>query len=112
MTPKNKFYQNLRLYVMSNYKLSNVAKEDLIRIHQYGIKKFGITQADKYFNSFFECFETIAQRPYSFVSVDYIKKGYRRCVCGSDSIYFKINNDTVEIMAIVGQQDIANIFYE
>lgn len=110
MTPKNKFYQNLRLYLMSNYKLSNVAKEDLIRIHHYGIKKFGVTQADKYFNLFFEHFETIAQRPYSFVSVDYIKKGYRRCVCGSDSIYFKVNSDIVEIMAIVGKQDLDNIF--
>jgi len=26
---------------MSNYKLSNEAKEDLIRIHQYGTRKFG-----------------------------------------------------------------------
>ncbi|NDA63797.1 MAG: type II toxin-antitoxin system RelE/ParE family toxin, partial [Chitinophagia bacterium] len=27
---------------MANYKLSNVAKEDLIRIHHYGVKQFGI----------------------------------------------------------------------
>ena len=27
---------------MANYKLSNVAKEDLIRIHHYGVKLFGI----------------------------------------------------------------------
>jgi len=26
---------------MAKYKLSNVAKEDLIKIHHYGIKKFG-----------------------------------------------------------------------
>ena len=76
---------------MSNYKLSNVAKEDLIRIHQYGIKKFGLTQADKYFDSLFEYFEIIAKQPFSFESVDFIKKGYRRCVCGSDSIYYKID---------------------
>jgi toxin ParE1/3/4 len=31
---------------MANYKLSNVAKEDLIRIHHYGAKQFGIKQAD------------------------------------------------------------------
>lgn len=94
---------------MSKYKLSNEAKEDLIRIHQYGVRKFGMSQADKYYNSFFEYFNIIAQRPLSFESVDYIKAGYRRCVCGSDSIYYKINGDTVEIMAIVGMQDLKNI---
>lgn len=33
---------------MTKYRLSNAAKEDLIRIHQYGVKKFGPTQADEY----------------------------------------------------------------
>jgi toxin ParE1/3/4 len=74
-----------------------------------GVRKFGIAQADKYYNSFFEYFDIIAQRPFSFESVDFIKKGYRRCVCGSDSIYYKINDNIVEIMAIVGKQDLTNI---
>ena len=94
---------------MDNYKLSNVAKDDLIRIHHYGVEKFGMKQADKYYDSFFKCFENIAQRPFSFESVNYIKEGYRRSVCGSDSIYFKVNKDIVEIMTIIGKQDLNNI---
>ena len=94
---------------MAEYRLSNAAKEDLIRIHQFGVKKFGITQADKYFYSFFDYFEIIAQRPFSFESVDYIKEGYRRCPCGSDTIYYRINDSMVEIMAIIGMQDLKNI---
>jgi len=94
---------------MAKYRLSNEAKNDLIRIHHYGVKKFGITQADKYFDSFFENFDIIAEIPFSFESVDYIKTGYRRCVCGSDSIYYKISNNIVEIMAIIGKQDLMNI---
>ena len=94
---------------MAKYKLSNEAKDDLIRIHHYGVRKFGMSQADKYYNSFFEYFDIIAQRPLSFESVDCIKKGYRRCVCGSDSIYYKINGDIIEIMTIVGMQDLKNI---
>jgi toxin ParE1/3/4 len=39
---------------MARYKLSNAAKEDLIRIHHYSVKKFGMVQADKYFDSFFK----------------------------------------------------------
>jgi len=94
---------------MAKYKLSNVAKEDLIRIHHYGIKRFGIVQADQYFQSLFNYFDIITQRPFSFESVDFIKMGYRRCVCGSDSIYFKVNNDVIEIMAIIGRQDLNQI---
>ena len=94
---------------MAKYRLSNEAKEDLIRIHHYGVEKFGETQADKYFDTFFEYFDIIAQRPFSFESVDYIKTGYRRCVCGTDSIFYRINNGVVEIMAIIGRQDLNSI---
>lgn len=90
---------------MANFKISNAAKNDLIRIHQFGVRRFGMEQADIYYATFFDYFEIIAQRPYSFESVDYIKSGYRRCVCGSDTICYKINNDAVEIMAIIGKQD-------
>lgn len=94
---------------MAKYRLSNTAKEDLIRIHHYGVKNFGMVQADKYFESFFECFDRIAERPLSFESVDFIKTGYRRCVCGSDSIYFKITNNSVDIMTIIGRQDLNDL---
>lgn len=60
---------------MAEYRISNAAKEDLIRIHHYGIEKFGIIQADKYLNSF----------------------------------NYRINDNMVEIMAIVGMQDLKNI---
>jgi toxin ParE1/3/4 len=47
----------------------------------------------------------IAVRPFSFESVVFIKQGYRRCVCGSDSIYYRTGADAVEIMAIIGHQE-------
>jgi len=86
---------------MAKYRLSKVAEQDLIRIHHYGVRQFGLKQADKYFNTFFEYFDIIAKQPLSFESVEFIRKGYRRCVCGSDSIYYRgvlkikllINND-------------------
>lgn len=93
---------------MADYKLSNSAKDDLIRMYHYGVEKFGMTQADKYFDSFFKYFDIISQQPFAFESLNYIKKGYRRCACGSDSIYYRIDNDIVEIMAIVGSQDLKN----
>ena len=94
---------------MSKYRLSNVAKEDLIRIHQFGIKRFGVAQADQYFETIFEYFDLIAKQPFIFEAVDFIKPGYRRCVCGSDSIYYRVENNIVEIMTIIGKQDLSNI---
>jgi toxin ParE1/3/4 len=91
---------------MARYRLSNEAKGNLIRIHHYGVEKFGMAQADRYFESFFDCFGIISQRPFSFEAIDHLKTGYRRCVCGADSIFFRLNNGTVEIMAIIGRQDL------
>jgi toxin ParE1/3/4 len=94
---------------MAEYRLSNAAKEDIIRIHHFGVENFGITQADKCFDKLFDYFEIIALNPFSFESVDYIKQGYRRCPCGPDAIYYRVNDNMVEIMAIVGMQDLRNI---
>ncbi|MBK8110400.1 MAG: type II toxin-antitoxin system RelE/ParE family toxin [Saprospiraceae bacterium] len=91
---------------MAKYRLSNTAVDDLIRIYQYGLTIFGEKQADEYYNSFFDQFDAIASRPYSFEAVDYIKSGYRRCPCGVDTIYFRVADDEVEIMTIMGMQDL------
>jgi toxin ParE1/3/4 len=90
---------------MDKYKLSKVAKEDLIRIHQYGTAQFGEERADKYFNAFFDKFDFIAERPYVFESAEFIKEGYRKCVCGVDTIFYRIEKEMVEIMTIIGRQD-------
>ncbi|MGB0429590.1 MAG: type II toxin-antitoxin system RelE/ParE family toxin [Bacteroidia bacterium] len=57
---------------MANYRLTNEAKEDLLRIHEFGTFAFGIKQADKYLNDFFDCFELISREPLAFESVDQI----------------------------------------
>ena len=95
---------------MTNYRLSNEAKNDLIRIHHYGVQQFGMTQVDRYFIGFYACFERIAAKPLAFEAVEHIKAGYRRCVRGVDSIFFRLNDGVVEIMAIVGRQDINQMF--
>ena len=90
---------------MASYKLSQEAEEDLIRIHQTGIREFGEAQADKYYFAFIKRFEKIAEQPYLYQGVDDIREGYRRSVCGVDSNYYRIINNTVEIMAMFGNQN-------
>ena len=91
---------------MYNYVLTLDAEEDMIRIYEYGFGQFGLIHADSYYDMLFDCFEKIAANPYLFPTADYIKKGYRYCVCGVDTIYYKISNDAiVEIFTIIGRQD-------
>ena len=91
---------------MNSYKLTVDAKEDLYRIYAYGVATFGEYQADTYFTQLTAAFSNIANNPLLYPSVDHIRPGYRRCVCGSDSIYYRIKSEHIEIVAIIGGQDI------
>ncbi|MCB0477042.1 MAG: type II toxin-antitoxin system RelE/ParE family toxin [Crocinitomicaceae bacterium] len=93
----------------SKYHLSHQALDDLKRIYSYGKNKFGELQAEKYVSNLFLCFDRIRISPFSFESVDHIFPGYRRCVCGVDSIYFRIDNNQIQITTIIGRQEIKSI---
>lgn len=91
---------------MYRYYLSKDAKEDLRRIYYYGVITFGIAKADTYFNMIHDCFDKIESNPFLFPSADYIKIGYRYCVAGVNTIYYKIESDNrVEIITLIGRQD-------
>lgn len=92
---------------MGSYRLTEEAEADLIRIHQWGVRTHGEPQADAYYFQFFERFAQLAEQPLLYPIVDDIRKGYRRSVCGTDSIYYRIEGEMVEIMTIIGQQDTA-----
>jgi len=94
---------------MGSYKLTLDAKADLQRIYHYGFFNWGEKQADKYFNAFFDCFDEIAENPDLYQPVDHIRKGYRRCICGVDNIYYRVVENEVEIANILGSQDLDNL---
>jgi len=91
---------------MATYRLTENAKEDLRRIYRRGLREYGEAQADQYYNALFDRFEQIAEQPFLYPAVDDIREGYRRSVCGVDSIYYRIEGETVEIIAIIGRQDL------
>ena len=90
---------------MAPYKLNNAAKADLRRIYRYGARNFGLNKANEYYDTMFSKFSQIAVEPYLYVSVDELRKGYRRAIYGSHSIYYRLTDDGVEIMRILGQQN-------
>jgi len=94
---------------MATFKLNEEAEEDLERLYEYGILSFGLTQADRYYDGLIEHFYKLSENPYLWQAVDSIRIGYRRSVYIIHSIYFRIDGDTIEIMRILGSQDITNL---
>tara|TARA_R110002020_G_scaffold114593_3_gene263519 strand:- start:25622 stop:25897 length:276 start_codon:yes stop_codon:yes gene_type:complete len=90
---------------MYKYKLTNEAEADIVRIFEYGLNRFGLQQATKYYDMLFECFNKIATNPLLFPVVLNYKNAQRYCVCGVDTIYYNINGDQIEIITIIGRQD-------
>lgn len=93
---------------MAEYKLNNAAKQDLARIYQRGLEQHGEAQADNYYYAFFIRFDQIAEQPFLYQAVDHIKEGYRRSVCGQDSIFYRVVEGVPEIMRILGRQDLSS----
>lgn len=90
---------------MAVSELNEAAEEGLERLYEYGIIYFGLAQADRYYDGLIEHLYTLAENPYLEKTVDSIRRGYRRSVYASDSIYYRINGSTVEIMRILGSQN-------
>ena len=91
---------------MASYRISPNARDDLERIWFYGREQWGVAEADRYIKAFYERFSELAEQPFLYPAVDEIREGYRRSVCGRDSIYYRIEGDDIEIMAVIGQQDL------
>ena len=89
---------------MAYYKITPEANNDLDRIWLFGLERFGLTQADKYYYAFIDHFAELANAPLLFPSVKHIRQGYRRSVCGSHSVYYRIHSEYIEIMRIIGQE--------
>ena len=90
---------------MYKYHLSFEAEEDIVRIFEYGLGRFGLQQANKYYDMLFDCFNKIASNPFMFPVVTKYKDVERFCVCGVDTIYYNINGGEIEIITIIGRQD-------
>jgi len=95
---------------MANYRLLKKAADDLEGLYEFGILTFGLEQADFYYDALLNRLQMIAGSPEHYPSVDYIRPGYRRCLFGVHSIYYRIDAEDVAIVRILGRQDSAKAF--
>ena len=87
------------------YRLNEEAKLDLAIIYWRGFDEFGEAQANKYLAALMKRMDEINTSPVKYPEVRHIREGYRRSVCGVDSIYYRLIDDSVEIMRVLGRQD-------
>lgn len=73
---------------MASYSLSKEAIDDLDRLLDYGIDKFGLNATSSYFDGLYRHFSELADNPLQYQAVDHIRRGYRRSVYGSHSMYY------------------------
>ena len=86
-------------------RLSTVAEADLAAIYEYGFRQWGERQADRYYDALLAHFELLCDNPFLFAAVDDIRPGYRRSVCGTHAIYYRVNDRVIDVMAVIGHQD-------
>lgn len=93
---------------MVKYKLSESAEDDLRELYHYGVITFGLDVADEYYDCLVLRFEEIASHPKLYQTVDYIRPGYRRSVCGVHSIYYRMTDEGIIVMRILRSQNPEN----
>ncbi len=90
---------------MAIYRLSQAADEDLDRLFDHGIDRFGLDQAIEYLDGLSRRFSELAETPNQWQAVEHIRPRYRRSVYGSHSIYYRIDADDIVVVRILGQEN-------
>jgi toxin ParE1/3/4 len=89
--------------------ISKKAVSDLEEIWLYTVEKWSIEQADRYYNLIFNEISYICKNTRAGKSMEHVRKGYRSTKVKSHLIFYKIVNDTIEIIRILHEQmDIEN----
>lgn len=92
---------------MKLYVLSEAAKNDLQEIYEFGIYKFGHTQATKYLYGLQGHFDTLTKNPEIGKQRDEIKAGLYSLPHVSHVIFYRILLDRIRIVRVLhGRKDI------
>lgn len=91
------------------YIISKKAVSDLEEIWLYTAGKWSIEQADRYYNLIFEEINYICKNITAGKSMEHVRKGYRTSKVKSHLIFFRVLNDTIEVIRILHERmDIEN----
>jgi len=95
------------------YIISKRAVSDLEEIWLYTVNTWSVEQADRYYSLIIDEIEYICRNIDSGKSMNYVRKGYRASKVKSHLIFYRVYNDTVEIIRILHERmDIDNRLIE
>jgi len=93
------------------YIISKEAIADLEEIWLYTVRKWSVAQADRYYNLISEEINYICKNTNTGRSMEHIRAGYRASKVKSHLIFYRIKNNTVEVIRILHEKmDIENRF--
>ena len=95
------------------YIISKRAVSDLEEIWLYTVNTWSVEQADRYYSLIIDEIEYICRNIDSGKSMNFVRKGYRASKVKSHLIFYRVYNDTVEIIRILHERmDIDNRLIE
>jgi toxin ParE1/3/4 len=86
------------------YVISKKAVSDLEEIWLYTVEKWSVAQADRYYSQVFDEIDYICKNINSGKPMDHVRKGYRASKIKSHLIFYRVINDTVEIVRILHER--------
>lgn len=91
------------------FVISKKAISDIEEIWLYIGEKWSVEQADRYYNLIFDEIKYICKNRNAGKSMEHVRKGYRASKVKSHYIFYRVLNDTIEIIRILHERmDIEN----
>ncbi len=95
------------------FVISKKAVADLEEIWLFTFEKWSLEQADRYYNLLFDEINFICKNINAGKSMEHVRKGYRASKVKSHFIFYRVLNDTIEVIRILHERmDIENRIYE
>ena len=89
--------------------ISKKAVSDLEEIWLYTVEKWSVEQADRYYHLLFDEINYICKNINAGKSMDHVRKGYRASKVKSHLIFYRVINNTIEVIRILHERmDIEN----
>ena len=86
------------------YVISKKAISDLEEIWSYTVELWSVAQADRYYGLIIDEISYICKNINAGKPMDHVRKGYRASKVKSHLIFYRVNNNTVEIIRILHER--------
>jgi len=86
------------------YNISKKAISDLEEIWLYTVDKWSVEQADRYYSLIFDEIDHICKNVNIGKDLDHVRNGYQSSKVKSHLIFYRVINNTVEIIRILHER--------